>query len=313
MEKKLASGGNDNAVRIWDPITGKQIGTALQGHKGYVTAICWEPLHKNPDCTRVATASKDASVRIWDTRLGNCIRSLTSHTMSVTCMKWGGEDYIYSGSQDRSIKVWDSRDGKMVRSLEGHAHWVNTLALNTDYVLRTGAFDHTGKEPANKEEAQSIALKRWQEVVKNTNGTERLISGSDDFTMFMWDPSANKKSIARLTGHQNLVSLVSFSPDGRTIASASFDKSIKLWNGATGKFIGSLRGHVEAVYQVSCSPDSRLIVSGSRDSTLKLWDPRTMKLRCDLPGHADAVYAVDWTGDKVCSGSKDRLLKIWTH
>lgn len=61
-----------------------------------------------------------------------------------------------------------------------------------------------------------------------------------------------------------------FSPDTRYIASASFDKSIKLWDGATGRYITSFRGHVKEVYQVSWSADSRLLVSGSADSTLKV-------------------------------------------
>lgn len=61
-----------------------------------------------------------------------------------------------------------------------------------------------------------------------------------------------------------------FSPDTRYIASASFDKSIKLWDGNTGKYITSFRGHVRAVYQISWSADSRLLVSGSADSTLKV-------------------------------------------
>lgn len=71
--------------------------------------------------------------------------------MSVTCVKWGGEGLIYTASQDRSIKV-HTPEGKLVRVLMGHAHWVNTLSLNTDYVLRTGAFDHTGKQYDDPEE-----------------------------------------------------------------------------------------------------------------------------------------------------------------
>lgn len=85
-----------------------------------------------------------------------------------------------------------------------------------------------------------------------------------------------------MTGHQQLVNQVVFSPDTRYIASASFDKSVKLWCGRTGKYLTSLRfvktdilivlfrGHVNAVYQVAWSADSRLLVSGSADSTLKV-------------------------------------------
>ena len=86
------------------------------------------------------------------------------------------------------------------------------------------------------------------------------MSGSDDFTMFLWSsPTQSKHPTQRMTGHKNLVNQVQFSPDGQWIASASFDKSVKLWNGHTGQFVTSFFGHVGHVYQVSWSADSRLI------------------------------------------------------
>lgn len=66
-------------------------------------------------------------------------------------------------------------------------------------------------------------------------GPERLVSGSDDFTLFLWSPAEDKKPLTRMTGHQALINQVLFSPDSRIVASASFDKSIKLWDGRTGK------------------------------------------------------------------------------
>jgi WD40 repeat protein len=70
-----------------------------------VTAVAWEPLHKNPHCVRMASASKDSVVIVWDTRQNQVLFSLTSHTMSVTSIRWGGQNLLYTGSQDRTIKV----------------------------------------------------------------------------------------------------------------------------------------------------------------------------------------------------------------
>uniref|UniRef100_A0A8D1T0U6 Notchless protein homolog 1 n=1 Tax=Sus scrofa TaxID=9823 RepID=A0A8D1T0U6_PIG len=304
-------------ILLWDPSTGKQVGRALAGHSKWITALSWEPLHANPECRYVASSSKDGSVRVWDTTAGRCERILTGHTQSVTCLRWGGDGLLYSASQDRTIKVWRAHDGVLCRTLQGHGHWVNTMALSTDYALRTGAF-----EPAEAsvnaqdlrgslQELKERALSRYNLV--RGRGPERLVSGSDDFTLFLWSPAEDKKPLARMTGHQALINQVLFSPDSRIIASASFDKSIKLWDGRTGKYLASLRGHVAAVYQIAWSADSRLLVSGSSDSTLKVWDVKAQKLAADLPGHADEVYAVDWSpdGQRVASGGKDKCLRIW--
>jgi ribosome assembly protein 4 len=78
-----------------------------------------------------------------------------------------------------------------------------------------------------------MALKRYNKLFENE--PEKLVSGSDDFTMFLWNPETDKKNVCRMTGHFQLINDVKFSPDARIIASASFDKSIKLWDGKTGK------------------------------------------------------------------------------
>ncbi|KJE92636.1 NLE1 protein [Capsaspora owczarzaki ATCC 30864] len=309
--KHVATADKNSQIYVWDAENGKAKCGPMTGHSSWVNWISWEPVHLNPECRRFATASKDGTVKIWDILQKRCLMTFAQHTNSVTCVKWGGEGLIYTASQDRTIKVWRVADGVMCRSLTGHAHWVNVMALSTDYVLRTGAFDHTGRAPATPEEAKTRALERYNAAL--AGGRERLVSGSDDFTMFLWDPSESKQPITRMTGHQQVVNHLSFSPDGRYITSASFDKSVKLWDGRTGKFICTFRGHVGPVYQVAWSADSRLCVSASKDSTMKVWDMASKHLKFDLPGHADEVFAVDWSpdGESVASGSRDTMVKIW--
>ncbi|CDJ44701.1 Whole genome shotgun assembly, allelic scaffold old set, scaffold old scaffoldA_2039, related, partial [Eimeria tenella] len=196
-----------------------------------------------------------------------------------------------------------------------HAHWVNTLALNSDAVLRRGPFDNRVQQQAftSFAEMKEAAEKHFNTFIQECD-QEALLSGSDDSTLILrrLKPNGTFEEVGRMTGHQKLINCVCFSPNGLMIASGSFDK---LWNGTTGQYMATLRGHVGPVYQLAWAADSRLLLSGSGDSTLKVWDAEQQRLKEDLPGHADEVYAIDWApnGGAAASGGKDRMLRIWRH
>ena len=298
---------------MWRAGTGEMV-CRLSGHRQWVTSLSWEPLHRNAKCERLASSSRDGTVAVWNVRTRRREAVIAGHSDSIECCKWGGEGLLYTASRDRTVRVWslDGEAAKLVRTLVGHAHRVNALALSTDSVLRSGGFGWETREFASEDAMFQAAKERYEEARKN--GPERLCSCSDDFTLFLWEPASSKQPVARLTGHQQLVNQMAFSPDGRFIASASFDKKVKVWDGATGKLLNTLHGHVGAVYQIAWSPDSRFIASASRDSTVKIWKPLGKKALYTLSGHLDEVYAIDWSpfGTKVASGGKDRLVKIWS-
>ncbi|RYO95556.1 hypothetical protein DL764_007653 [Monosporascus ibericus] len=315
----LATCSMDRTVRIWDPTTGKPAGREFKGHSQPVLMLAWQPYHlwQSGEGARLASCSKDATVRIWVRATGRTEHVLSGHAGSVTCVRWGGTNQIYTASHDKTVRVWDAEKGTLVHNLKLHAHWINSLALSTDFALRTGFFDHTNSVPPSFEAKRQKARERFEKaaMVKG-KVVERLVSASDDFTMYLWDPiNAGTKPVARLQGHQRQVNSVRFSPDATLIASAGWDNHVKLWGAQDGKFLGTLRGHVAPVYTCEFSADSRLLVTGSKDTTLKVWNVNNFKLARDLPGHEDEVYAVDWSPDgrTVASGGKDKALRTWRN
>lgn len=212
---KIASSCKAGEVRVWCPDTGNQLGKPMQGHKKWINGLSWEPFHKNPECRLLASAGSDNDIKIWDVTLGHCIKTLAGHSGAVTAVRWGGCGLIFSSSKDRTIKMWRAEDGVLCRTLTGHAHWVNNLALNTDYVLRTGPFHPVmdkmkmyGK--SDTEEKKSMALERFKKVCPDD--VESFVSCSDDFTLYLWKADQTK-CITRMTGHQNVVNDVKYSPD----------------------------------------------------------------------------------------------------
>ncbi|MEG4871451.1 nSTAND1 domain-containing NTPase, partial [Microcoleus sp. F10-B6] len=111
----------------------------------------------------------------------------------------------------------------------------------------------------------------------------------------------------------NQVYSVSFSPDGKTLASGSYDNTIKLWDVATGKQNTTLKGHTGGVMSVSFSPDGKTLASASNDNTIKLWDVATGKQNTTLKGHSAEVYSVSFSSDgkTLASASNDNTIKLW--
>ncbi|RYN76833.1 hypothetical protein AA0119_g13569, partial [Alternaria tenuissima] len=134
----------------------------------------------------------------------------------------------------------------------------------------------------------------------------------DDGTVQVWDAGSGK-AVQTLKGHSSLVKAVAFSPDGKTLASASRDGTVKVWDAGSGKAVQTLKGHSWGVYAVAFSPDGKTLASASDDGTVQVWDAGSGKAVQTLKGHSSLVKAVAFSpdGKTLASASYDKTIKLW--
>ncbi len=272
--RRIASGGEDGSVRVWDAASGKPIGQPLTGHTGPVISLAF-----SPDGHRIVSGSDDDSLRLWDAETGREIgQPLTGHTKSVRGVAFSPDgERIVSGSYDETLRVWDAGTGQPIgRPLTGHNGAVTDVAFSPQ--------------------------------------GDRIVSSSRDLTVRVWNVGTHKQIEPPLKGHTETVRTVAFSPDGHRIVSGSDDSTLIVWNADTHERIGKplTDPGTDAVYSAKFSPDGKRIVSGGNDHNVWLWDADSDKLIGKL-GHDGAVRGVAFTpdGQSIVSASDDNTVRVW--
>ncbi len=274
--RTLASGSDDNTVRLWNVATHRQLGAPLRGHTGRVTNVAF-----SPDGRTLASGSNDDTVRLWNVATHKQIGApLTDHSNLVDSVAFSPDGRIVAlAGSDNAVRLWSVATHKQLSApLRSSASTIYSMAISPD-------------------------------------GRTLALAGSDN-AVRLWSVATHKQIGAPLTGHTTPVFSMAFSPDGRTLATGSYDKTVRLWNVATHKQLGaSLSGHTGTVADVAFSPDGRTLASASSDKTVRLWSVATHKqLGAPLSGHTGTVADVAFSPDgrMLASASYDKTVRLWS-
>ena len=283
--KTLASGSWDNTIKLWKVEDGTLIHT-LTGHLAdVVTSVAF-----SPDGKTLASGDDTSSIKLWKVEDGTEIRSLTAST-GVTSVAFSPDGKMLASGSDygHPIQLWNVENGTEIRSLTGHSGSARSVTFSPDgKTLASGSVDSTIKL-WNVEDGTEIrsftghSSRPVTSVAFSPDG-KTLASGSDDQTIKLWkvEDGEDIRTIKLwkveygekpdFFDNSGRVRSVAFSPDGKTLASGSWDNKVKLWKVEDGTEIRSLTGHSrDYVYSVAFSPDGKTLASGSQDETIKLW------------------------------------------
>jgi WD40 repeat protein/tetratricopeptide (TPR) repeat protein len=278
---RLAGAGPDRTALAWDLRTGAAVLT-LRGHAGEVVAVAF-----SRDGGRIATGALDQTVRVWDAATGSELATLRGHTGIVTAVAFSPDGGRVAGaSLDHTVRVWDSRSGAELLTLKGHTGMVQGVAFSPDG-SRIASAGGSGNP-------QDVAGAAQPGEVK------------------VWDARAGSELLT-LRGHTAVVQAVAFSPDGRRIASGSYDHTVRVWEGQADAPALPLLGHMGEVKSVVFAPDGDRLATTSQDQTVKVWDARGGAELLSLKGHRGMVTAAAFSpdGGRLASGAYDHTVKVW--
>lgn len=267
--QKVASGGLDDVIKIWNLTTGELV-TTLTGHTKAVNCLTF-----SPDSQFIISGSDDDTVRVWQVASGQLQHTLMGHTRDVNSVAIHADgQWLVSGSEDRTIRLWKLTTGETLRIFPNLAGMIRSVAISPDgQMVASGGLDNQVKlwNLKTGEQIHTFAGKHFNSVnaIVFSPDNKTLVSGSKDKTIKVWN-LANGAVIRTLSGHSDSVNSIALSSNGQRLVSGSSDKTIRVWDVRTGE-LRTMLHESHPINAVSISPDGSIIASGSSDNTVKLW------------------------------------------
>lgn len=337
---KLVTASRDGTARVWDLGNGREL-LSYRGHAapGKVTpekpaepsaalrvaAVAWQPKQ-----TRVATSGGN-EVHLWDADTGKLVRKFVKHTAPIKAVAFSPDGkFLATGGDDKLVILWDAETGKdlytsqplkaRVEAAAWHPNGKYAAALDLDGTLSLHAVAAAAEKKAapgspgtegNGNAGYGIAF--------TADGSKVLVGGADKVARFLTAPAdaaaagSPPAAVQRFAGHTGVVTAVGTAPDGKLVISASLDRTVRVWDGTSGKLTRLFQGHLEGVTALAVRPDGKQAATGADDGGIKLWELAATDDHRPLPDAADAVWAAAYNpdGSKFAAAGADTAVRVY--
>jgi hypothetical protein len=231
-----------------------------------------------PDGNTLASAGEDKTIRLWDVRAKQLLKTLHGHENSALSVAFAPDGKtLASGSEDGTVRLWDPATGKGQGTLQGRGGKIWGLAFAPD--------------------GRTL-------VASRDNGAEAWLE--------WWDGVAQREQAALRYKEGGAVLSMAFSRDGRFLATAHYSSGVKVWDATTRQELDTL-SHPDHVLAVAFTPDGKTLASTSEDKTIRLWDMATRRERFTLRGHQHAVSSLAFAPDGLLlvTGDHGGIVRLW--
>ncbi len=286
---RFAVSGLLNTLQLWEVATGRCLYT-FTGHKEPIYSACLS----SDGRFALSGGSFDRSMKLWEVATGRCLQTF-GHNNSVTAICLAQHDQlVISGCWDATITIWNINRAFPLLTIQDAATVSSVHASQDGRYILSGGWDKT--------------VKLWEVSLP------RFLDPMSAQSPFVWQERAgiSYRCVQVFEGHKGRVRSVCLSVDGRFALSGSDDKTIKLWDTATGHCLRTYQGHETFLGAVCFSTDGKYIVSaGGR--TLRLWEIQTGRCLCTLasPRGFNHSLCLSQDGQYALTGSGDDLVKVW--